>query len=126
MRFKLNVRSTNIRISRYIVAAIAWGTSAFVLSLSAVAAHEILDVKSIVAFAYPWLALLVMTAGWIVDKRVSKFWTLSGTLSAAYAISLTGPLVLFYAPLAILFAVFLVMFQSQVFSSNEKALFDKI
>lgn len=99
-----------LNVRRYIVAAVVWGTSVFVLSLSVVSVTQLNDIKAILVFLYPWVALLIMTIGWLTDRRVSSIWPISGTLCGIYAIFLTGPAVFIYAPLAVPFALFLVVF----------------
>lgn len=108
MMFGLKLRE--LHTIRYIVTALVWATSALVLSLSFVAAKEIHDVKAMLVFVYPWVALLVMSVGWVFDKKVNKFWPITGAIAGTYAFTFGGLMVLFYAPLAFPFAIFLTVF----------------
>lgn len=116
MMFGLKLRELNTK--RYAVTAIVWATSALVLSLSLVAAKEIRDPKALLVFSYPWVALFIMSVGWVFDKNVNKFWPVTGTIAGAYAISLTGVAVLFYAPLALPFAIFLTVYHLRSGAKN--------
>jgi hypothetical protein len=59
---------------------------------------------------YAWLALAVMTQAWIVNRKVHRFWPVSGTLTGLPSAILFSPLAFpFYAPAAAL-AFYLVYF----------------
>lgn len=104
------------------VATLVWLTSVIVLSVAAVAAHEKPDFRTLLALIYPWLALFVMPAGWVLDKRVNKWWPITGTLCGVYALFITGPAVFLFAPLAVPFAVFLVVFHMRDSARTKKSL----
>ncbi len=59
--------------------------------------------------AFAWLALLVMSIGWVQNRRVHRAWAISGTLAGVVSI-LPGPTVILFALSGIILALELVRF----------------
>lgn len=69
----------------------------------------LLAVAWILVQAFAWLALLVMSIGWIQNRRVHRTWAISGTLAGVVSILPTPTLILF-ALSGIILALELVRF----------------
>jgi hypothetical protein len=60
-----------------------------------------------IAIHVAWLALFVMSVGWIRQKPVHRFWPIAGTLAGLYSLAML-PVGLFFAFPCILLAVHMV------------------
>jgi len=80
---------------------------------SAIAAIVAGDPKILwLLFVFPWLALLVMTVGWIKGRRYHKFWPIAGTITGVCATIFTYGLSLLFTWSAVMLAIYLVYFHT--------------
>lgn len=114
--------------SRLIISIICWATSFIAIIFSgeivggiaknAFILNQYKDLFWAFIFFYPWVALLVMNAGWIKNNRVSLFWPYSGTLVAICAVVISVGFALLYAPLGIILAAWLVIYHLRLARST--------
>jgi ABC-type sulfate transport system permease component len=74
-----------------------------------------------ITYIFPWVALAMMTVGWVQNRRIHKVWPISGALIGLSAIALSLGFGLMVAPLACLLAVYLTWFHLRPSSKTEQA-----
>jgi len=72
---------------------------------------------------FSWIALAVMSAGWIQDRPVNKRWAILGTMTGTISILFTGfPLNLLFIFPALILALYLCRYVSYIKSSLHKSI----
>ena len=69
----------------------------------------VLNIAWVVVQAFAWVALLVMSVGWVQNRKVHRMWAISGTIAGVVSLVPLPPSIVFASP-GIALALVLVSF----------------
>lgn len=99
---------------RLLVSVVAWASSYLAIIISYGIAFSTPISWTNIIFGYPWIALFIMNICWIANFRTHRFWPISGTILGLCATLFSVGSALYFAPLSICLAIWLVIYHLDI------------
>jgi hypothetical protein len=99
---------------RILVSVVAWASSYLAIGISYRFASSTPISWTNIIFGYPWVALFIMNISWIANFRTHRFWPITGTILGLFATLFSVGSALYFAPLAICLAIWLVIYHLDI------------